>query len=83
MIEAVVKLAEIECKIYKNPQRALARISHAIKVDPTSPEIYVVLEEIYEAMGDTESALEASFKGMTLSGKMPILNINVIPKIIL
>ena len=83
MIEAIVKLAEIECSIYKNPRKALARISHAIKIDPNFAEIYIVLAEIYEALGDTESALEASMKGTILSEKMPILSINVIPKIVL
>lgn len=83
LLEAIIKLAEIECNVYKNPQRALARISHAIKIDPGFAELYVVLADIYEAMGDTEGALEASFKGLTLSEKTPILSISVIPKIIL
>ncbi len=38
MTEAVVKLAELEFRIYKNPQRALARLSHAVKVDPNNAE---------------------------------------------
>eukprot|EP01022_Parablepharisma_sp_SALTPOND_P027515 TRINITY_DN667_c0_g1_i2.p2 TRINITY_DN667_c0_g1~~TRINITY_DN667_c0_g1_i2.p2 ORF type:complete len:435 (-),score=51.68 TRINITY_DN667_c0_g1_i2:2823-4127(-) len=83
LTEAVVKLAEIECKIYRNYQKALGRISHAIKVDPDFPEIYVVLQEIYQAMGDTESALEASFKGMTLAERTPLLNLCIIPKVII
>jgi len=82
-VEAVIKLAEIECRIYKNPLKALDRIAHAIKIEPENPEIYIVLQEIYEMMGDTENALEASFKGIMLSEKMPILDIQVIPKIIL
>ncbi len=38
MTDAVVKLAELELKVLKDPAKALVRLSHAIKVDPRNPE---------------------------------------------
>lgn len=33
-------------------------------------------------MGNTEGVVEASFKGVELADKMPIIDLNIIPKFI-